>query len=883
MQPTQEEMEAAIEDIAKTLSIKKSDVEYRRLDVSEDTHVEFDCYCVRPQVNRSQVIHETYSTTDDSHPKLIIRNVLDLEGLLSRYPLFFRDCEFSQSLNFSQTVIPNALGFTNCKMGDFHASKTTFKSFFKMENCDLECMSISGGNNLDEGVYAFEDHVKLIQSRVKAGCFYNVRFLKDASFSETSFGSNDGGFEGFLNLTFHGCANFNFVHFLDDFMSKKIEFKDVVFEDKVEFMSAVFHRDCDFNRAIFEQELDFSKAKFQKNASFKEAKFKRNISFSNTRFIDELYFNKAIFYSYADFHEAKFEKTVCFYGASFKKVPNFSSCYFKEPRAINFIGVDINKLDFKAIGDYIEQNYKDDKFKEEVSKIPNTKNADKLKEIEQDHRLRSAKNVKDSFRAVKDVLIEQNNILEAQEWHKRELYAKEQELRIILEIQDGIKITEDAGLKGDVKLQKIEIKKLPIIVVNMFRYIIIFLSWMMHCVRVFARQILNVSKILSRDALYFLVHLFYTFLILFDSQGKEEFKRYVEYRFLKLQRHGRKMVDFTVWANCVLLQIYRNTSDHHTNFVRILNFTIGMIALYATSSLVFAKNVENLLSGSFATFLSFAIILIVLFLFAYTQMKKFLIYTFSVFFFIFALLVVGIFTYLSFNQLGAFFLMLYLLALIIFYVVFICKVKIVVFIVRLLCYLIFLRVIVLEPQLINPFVGIFDSDKLFQSKLENKLNGLSSDAIINLAKISQGDFNLRKDYNDISFSELSAAKTFIVANRIKLYETLTATLDVGKDGGKKFNMNYSALKSAAFLSAMSNDDEEREIFGSKENQEELRRVLLDIDLEENLALTEVKEAIGQDGILNNAIKSISVIYSVILLLCIFSLQKTARKNSVMPS
>ncbi|EKH6895262.1 hypothetical protein O8U83_001928, partial [Campylobacter coli] len=167
---------------------------------------------------------------------------------------------------------------------------------------------------------------------------------------------------------------------------------------------------------------------------------------------------------YVDFHECEFEKIACFYGVKFYKTPNFSACYFKEPKAVNLINVDIDKLDFKSVEKYIEDNYQDESYKNE-------------------HKLRYAKNLKDSFRVIKDVLITQNNTLEAQEWHKLELYAKEKENHINLNVKEREKNTD------------------------IFKNILI-------------------------------------------------------------------------WFNCVLLNVYRNTSDHHNDFLKILNFTIGMIALY---------------------------------------------------------------------------------------------------------------------------------------------------------------------------------------------------------------------------------------------------------------------------------------------------------------
>ncbi|HHP5680487.1 TPA: hypothetical protein ACSC0T_001924, partial [Campylobacter jejuni] len=183
-------------------------------------------------------------------------------------------------------------------------------------------------------------------------------------------------------------------------------------------------------------------------------------------------------------HECEFEKTASFYGVRFEKAPNFSACYFKEPKAVNLINVDIDKLDFRSAEDYIQDNYQDGNYKNAIKNNEKIQKDEKeLYRIENEHKLRYAKNLKDSFRVIKDVLINQNNTLEAQEWHKLELYAKEKENHIDLSVKD--------------------IEKNP-----------------------------DISK------------------------------------------------NILIWFNCVLLNVYRNTSDHHNDFLKILNFTVGMIVLY---------------------------------------------------------------------------------------------------------------------------------------------------------------------------------------------------------------------------------------------------------------------------------------------------------------
>ncbi|MBX2337329.1 hypothetical protein I8914_04880, partial [Campylobacter coli] len=107
-------------------------------------------------------------------------------------------------------------------------------------------------------------------------------------------------------------------------------------------------------------------------------------------------------------------------------------------------------------------------------------------------------------------------------------------------------------------------------------------------------------------------------------------------------------------------------------------------------------------------------------------------------------------------------------------------------------------------------------------------------AIVNLASILQNDFNLHLKDQNISFTELNSAKALIIANK----ENLLKLNDV--------NSNIT-----------------KEVLGEK--------------------YTELLKTINQDEITENTIKSTSVLYSIILLLCIFSLQKTARKNSIVPS
>lgn len=392
------------------------------------------------------------------------------------------------------------------------------------------------------------------------------------------------------------------------------------------------------------------------------------------------------------------------------------------------------------------------------------------------------------------------------------------------------------------------------------------------------------------------------------------------------------MQDYALWVNCVLLQLYRNTSDHHTNFLKIFNFSITMIALYGFLIWILAKICPLLISVDkiYIVGISWGILILSLVMMSMMATTKFRFMFFGLFFVVISFCVIAIVTFLGFSSIQVFFLVVYFFLLCISYTVFICQQKIIVFVARFIIYMIFLCIIVLKPQLINPFIGIFPTDKLFESGLEYKLGNLNSSVIIKLAKISQKDFTLQNEYQkeyNVSFAELNAVNTTILTNKRELNNVLSFLFDKKKisnfkeilatlenntsnlpniikkiddknnnsamffDMMKLLNLDfirraddieYNIFRDFPFLS-ITPKDEEYQIFESQENQIKLKNILSIINWDNKLGLQSIKKVIDYDEILSDTIKSTSVIYSIILLLCIFSLQKTARKNSIIPS
>ncbi|EHE0293225.1 pentapeptide repeat-containing protein, partial [Campylobacter jejuni] len=263
-----------------------------------------------------------------------------------------------------------------------------------------------------------------------------------------------------LYLQFNGRVEVIDKISINDCKFKQISINNHI-DGNIEFQKCEFN---DFNlygfpNATIKGAFTFDFCEIKEKANFMNFEFKNKVSFKMSKFKDNTYFNNSVFKDYADFHECKFEKTACFYGVRFEKAPNFSACYFKEPKAINLINIDIDKLDFKSVEQYIKDNYQDENYKNEIKEIQDEK---KKFKVRNKYKLRYAKNLKDSFRTIKDILITQNSILETQEWHKLELYAKEKEL----EIQLG---DDNKGvIRNNRKIKKLKIKKLIIKLIGMF-------------------------------------------------------------------------------------------------------------------------------------------------------------------------------------------------------------------------------------------------------------------------------------------------------------------------------------------------------------------------------------------------------------------------------
>ena len=394
----------------------------------------------------------------------LITDPIDAKGLSFKNSLSFITCTFNQKVDFSNSIF-NA----TCIEKNVAFKKSTFKSsVFFNEVCfkthvDFSETTFEKGVVFNQASFLIEEtetnyiEVNFIGTIFKDKArFPNITFEAMVDFSYAVFENE----VYFWNTTFASVVHFSKVNFKNtcDFSTAKflviqkkeeperILFEDITFEgvvnfNDVEFESCIFIRNSvfknkvDFNNAkfsaspyannfynvVFESDIWFSDTIFETVALFEKCKYKgkaymqntiskQKITFCESRFLDNAYFNNSTFKDFVNFFQCEFEKTACFYGVTFDKTPNFSQVMFKGN--LNIVNANL-KFDFNDLKSKIKQEYEDYNQDSEKSQ----KSLDNF-----------ANDFRDSFRIFKNALIKDNNLLDASEFHRFELYCKELEL-----------------------------------------------------------------------------------------------------------------------------------------------------------------------------------------------------------------------------------------------------------------------------------------------------------------------------------------------------------------------------------------------------------------------------------------------------------------------
>ena len=200
-----------------------------------------------------------------------------------------------------------------------------------------------------------------------------------------------------IYLQYHNVKFFNningFIDIIEDNNNTRLSlvFKDCIFDTKINLEKINFNADIVYYDCIFNENIYFFGSKFNKDTNFVRCTFKKEADF------------KCTYFSHARFFDSTFDGDALFEEASFDR-SDFSRVTFH--KLIDFTGsiIDKSKTSF--------MNCSTDYTIDDMRKLA----ADKIDSL------------RESYCIIKSILISEHNILEAANWHKLELYAKEIEL-----------------------------------------------------------------------------------------------------------------------------------------------------------------------------------------------------------------------------------------------------------------------------------------------------------------------------------------------------------------------------------------------------------------------------------------------------------------------
>lgn len=187
------------------------------------------------------------------------------------------------------------------------------------------------------------------------------------------------------------------------------------------FKNCIFNCEIRDTRGLslpIKQPISFLNCTFKKDVLIFNFYFDIVVIF-NCVFESKCYFDSSVFNKFANFGEttfnyvsfegSKFNDDVSFYGATFQQPPNFSQVRFKGS---------LNAVNTEML--FQEQDLKNT-IKKAKEKYDTESNVDKSL-------IYFINDFRDSFRNLKNALIKDNNLLDASNFHKYELYCKEIEL-----------------------------------------------------------------------------------------------------------------------------------------------------------------------------------------------------------------------------------------------------------------------------------------------------------------------------------------------------------------------------------------------------------------------------------------------------------------------
>ena len=731
--------------------------------------------------------------------------------------------------------------------------------------------------------------------------FLNINDFKNIEFHNCKiemFNSNISDTNIKEKLVFTKCEFYSKSYNIDfapiDF--KNIVFQDCIFKSNINIRSVKF-QNITFNDCTIYGDFIANDCIFE-NVNFKNNKFYGFANFKNTIFKDNAYFNNSEFKKFADFHECEFKKLASYYGIRFYKTPNFSSVSFmKRPILINM------KFDSHSFSS-IKRDC-DDEIKRRLENNKEATETEIYQKVYSDFR--------NSFSILKHTLNENGNLIDASDHHKAELYCKEMGLDYEIKNDEKTRVNFNKSIslfeKRNVNYLYSKVLLIVFVIIITTSLLFLKLCKKFEFLESFVYSL--VGSIVLYGIYIVIAGLIYSIF---------NIKYFIN--LIKITLFKMKLPDITKWIEVLQLYLYRETSDHHTNLNKIFHFTLLMIVSYGFCLLCINTTSKIIYRNSLNEIMYFYLNLIMLALLIFIPIlnsKKISDASTLAITFLFAIFILTIFilqniSYITFSVL------LYILILSFTYFIFTRSSNLAVILMKIIAYAGFIIVLLNSPELINPTLSIFNRDNIENKILSEELAKIDYKDLANLTRLSFGDYNIDENVTFLE-SNIVNQKELIITNKATLEnvlgllfrkdekeelnkilknlsnkDDLNTTLKEPKNRGIALDLIFVANKVyKRDLYDMEISDKFRLKFGFADEKEIQKEIDLVIDaltkikgalqklapiVEKQKIYLDIYKAIRLDEINSQTYKSIYILYVIIMILCLYSLTKTARKNSI---
>ena len=545
-------------------------------------------------------------------------------------PKTYKNIHINEDINFHFENFEDSIIFNNIVFNkEILILFSTFKDYISFNNCTFE-------GNLTFGSCTFEKEVRFINCKFNSSIdFWRTSFKSIVDFSESHFRGEESIFRDSLfnnnvfyektqivskinfqntifegNVYFEGAVleniDFSGAKFvvpegdkdtINKFQRKEINFSRVLF-GTVSFENTLFEKNIRFHESTFEKEANFYNTSFKKLVDFYLVNFKAEQQFHLTDFLDRAIFSNVIFHKEVQFIYNKTEGNsyINFESATFKRGLDISRSNFN--CNLNFWNVKIEKKGVEEIFDYLsnkatfkELKYIDDFGEHKEGAIPSV-----------------YKQIRESFRIIKNSFYAQNNRIEGLKFY-------EKEMSVYLEEKRFSKTKKEQKYKSNFyenfKDNNIFYVLLAIIVVSMplwvyckslFFYITLIISFVLVLVE---RWYKNKEKLKTKNPLKQNNYFSFIFLIIgiiFYLIWIHEVMNTIHYVVISyiFLFFSVVFLYFYQERDRIILWLNKNSNSFGTDWVVGINFTLlialisAMIILSMTPHIAFSFDMEGI-------------------------------------------------------------------------------------------------------------------------------------------------------------------------------------------------------------------------------------------------------------------------------------------------